>query len=244
EAAASAGVTPEVLTLDVCDEAAACAAVEEVIARAGRIDLLVNNAGIGGPGSVEETEVAVARQIFDTNYFGTVHMVRAALPHMRARRSGTIVNISSISAEYCLATLGHYAASKKAVEALSEALSEEVRPHGIGVVVVAPGVTATPMFTGRKYLRPVSPQSPYLDHLKRLLQYFSHRMRDGALTPDEVAQAIEEAASAAEGGYRRVLMGPDVSVLERDLSAPWRIQQGRRLLDEVASAFNAARRRV
>ena len=226
------------LRLDVRDEAAVHAAVNATVAETGRLDVLVNNAGIGGPGAVEDTTIEIAREIFETNYFGTVHATRAALPHLRAAGRGTIVNISSISAEVALPGMAHYGASKAAVEAFSEALAAEVRQLGIRVIVVAPGVTRTPMFTRRKYLRPISPHSPYLNHLRRLLQYFAWRTETGSIAAEDVAHQIHAAVHDDLTTFRFHL-GPDVRL--PDSSTPeTRMALGTALLDLADVEYRAA----
>ncbi|MHC6226331.1 oxidoreductase [Pseudomonas sp. X10] len=128
-----------VLPLDVTDPAQVEAAVSAAEARFGRIDVLVNNAGIGYFGSFEESDLAEARKMFEINVWGLSAMTRAVLPGMRARRSGQIVNISSVGGIAAFPALSFYNASKFAVEAISESLSQEVAPLGIKVLVVEPG---------------------------------------------------------------------------------------------------------
>jgi len=125
--------------LDVTDSGECANAVAEAEKRFGRIDVLVNNAGIGYFGSFEESDLAEARRMFETNVWGLTSMTRSALPGMRARRSGTIVNISSIAGLVGAPSLSFYNATKFAVEALSEALVTEVAPLGIKVLIVEPG---------------------------------------------------------------------------------------------------------
>ena len=105
------------LALDVNDEAAVQRGVGEVVAKAGAIDVLVNNAGIGGGGPIEEVPVDFAQSMFETNYFGVIRVIRAALPSMRERRRGAIVNVSSIAGRVAIAGHGHYSAVKHALEA-------------------------------------------------------------------------------------------------------------------------------
>ncbi|MEU0467124.1 SDR family oxidoreductase [Amycolatopsis sp. NPDC006131] len=140
------GLTGErllVLPLDVTDEEAARAATERAVERFGRIDVLVNNAGRGLFGAVEETSPAEARTLFDTNVFGVLAVTRAVLPVMRAQRSGHLLAISSMGGFSAGAGFGVYAASKFAVEALHEALREELAPFGVRVTIVEPGVFGT-----------------------------------------------------------------------------------------------------
>jgi len=128
-----------VLKLDVTDSAQVDAAVHAAEARFGRIDVLVNNAGVGYFGSFEESDLQQARQMFEINVWGLTEMTRAVLPGMRQRRSGTVVNISSVGGIAAFPALSFYNASKFAVEALSESLSQEVEPLGLKVLIVEPG---------------------------------------------------------------------------------------------------------
>ena len=127
-----------VLRLDVTDPVQIAAALQQAVTRFGQIDVLVNNAGIGYFAAVEEGEDAQIRRMFDINLFGLAAMTRAVLPGMRARREGSIVNISSIGGLKSFPAIGYYNASKFAVEGLSEALWQEVEPLGIKVMLVEP----------------------------------------------------------------------------------------------------------
>lgn len=133
--------------MDVRDEASVQRGIATVIGQAGRIDVLVNNAGGTLLGAVEETSIAEAQSLFDTNLFGTLRTIRAALPHMRAQRAGRIVNISSVLGFLPAPYMGLYSASKHAVEGLSESLDHEVRNFGIRVVLVEPSYTKTSLDT-------------------------------------------------------------------------------------------------
>ena len=126
------------LTLDVTDRDQAEAAVAAAIARFGRIDVLVNNAGIGYFAAIEESDEAEVRRMLEVNVFGLSRMMHLVLPGMRARRSGTIVNVSSIDGIRAFPAVGYYNGTKFAVEGISEALSQEVAPLGIKVLIVEP----------------------------------------------------------------------------------------------------------
>jgi NAD(P)-dependent dehydrogenase (short-subunit alcohol dehydrogenase family) len=136
------------LKLDVTDAVQIAAAVRQAEARFGTIDVLVNNAGYGYRGAVEEASDAEIRTLFDTNFFGLVAMTQAVLPGMRTRGSGYIVNISSVGGRMAAPGSGFYSASKFAVEGMSDALRKEVKPLGIGVMVVEPSGFRTD-FAGR-----------------------------------------------------------------------------------------------
>jgi NAD(P)-dependent dehydrogenase (short-subunit alcohol dehydrogenase family) len=136
------------LALDVTDDEQAAGAVRQAEDTFGGIDVLVNNAGYGYRAAVEEGDPADVRRLFATNFFGPVALIKAALPGMRARRSGAIVNISSIGALRCPPGSGYYSASKAALEAMTGSLRKEAEPLGIKVIAIEPGGFRTD-FSGR-----------------------------------------------------------------------------------------------
>ena len=156
----------------------------EVLDKAGRVDMLVNNAGIGGGGPIEDVPVDWVKTLFETNYFGVLRMTQAVLPGMRERRAGAIVNVSSVAGRLAVAGHGHYSAVKHALEAMSEALAQEVQRFGIRVAIVEPGVVVTPIFSKAK--RWADPASPYFDHVRRLLLLYQKQMPHAA-QPDDAA---------------------------------------------------------
>src|SRR5438067_9288448 len=133
------------LPLDVRSDDSVQTAVQSLLAQAGRIDLLVNNAGYVQFGAIEESSVADAQAQLDTNLFGVIRMLKAVLPVMRQQGSGRIINISSIVGHVAAPYGGLYATSKFALEGLSEALSEEVCPFGVTVSIIKPGFANTPI---------------------------------------------------------------------------------------------------
>ncbi|GHE51810.1 short-chain dehydrogenase/reductase [Streptomyces spiralis] len=140
----------EALALDVTDTAADEAAVRDVVARHGRIDVLVNNAGRTHVGALEETTDQELRDLFDVHVFGPAALTRAVLPHMRERRSGAIVQMSSMGGQMSFAGFGAYSGTKFALEGMSEALADEVAEYGVKVLIVEPGAFRTSLFgTGR-----------------------------------------------------------------------------------------------
>ena len=150
------------LSLDVTDEDSLRAGVDAILEKEGRIDILVNNAGYGSYGAIEEVPIAEARRQFEVNVFGAMRLTQLILPHMTDRGSGRIVNISSMGGKFAMALGGWYHATKYALEALSDALRQEVRPFGIDVVIVEPGMIRTnwPMIAA-KNLRAVSGLGKY-----------------------------------------------------------------------------------
>jgi NAD(P)-dependent dehydrogenase (short-subunit alcohol dehydrogenase family) len=133
----------ELMRLDVRDEASVKGCVEEVCSRAGRIDVLINNAGVNLVGAVEETSIGQAQALFDTNVIGVLRMIQAVLPDMRRQGAGQIINISSILGFLPGPFMGVYASTKHAIEGLSESLDHEVRAFGIRVVLIEPHYTRT-----------------------------------------------------------------------------------------------------
>jgi NAD(P)-dependent dehydrogenase (short-subunit alcohol dehydrogenase family) len=129
----------EIIQLDVTDSASVTAAIADVMERAGRLDVLINNAGFGAFGPIEDYSDEDLRQVFETNFFGALRVTRAALPAMRAQRSGTIILVSSVSGLRTFPFLSVYSASKFALEAASNGLRHELRSFGIRVVLVEPG---------------------------------------------------------------------------------------------------------
>ena len=138
------------LKCDITDEEQVKAAVAQVMAENGRIDILINNAGFGISGAVEFTETEDARRLFDVNFFGMVRMNRAVLPIMRQQGGGRIVNMSSVAAPIAIPFQAYYSASKAAVRTYTLALASEVRPFGIEVCVIMPGDIATGFTAARR----------------------------------------------------------------------------------------------
>ena len=197
------------VTLDVDDVASVNRGVGEVLERSGRIDVLVNNAGIGGGGPIGDVPVDWAKTLFETNYFGVIRVTQAVLPGMRERRSGVIVNVSSIAGRLAIAGHGHYSAVKHALEAMSEALAQEVVTFGIRVVIVEPGVVVTPIFT--KARRFADPASPYAVHVRRLLLFYQMQMKTPS-QPADVARVIHDAVTA-DAPKLRYPVGRDAELL-------------------------------
>ena len=199
-----------VVTLDVDDAVSVARGVGEVHDKSGRVDVLVNNAGIGGGGAIEDVPVDWAQSLFQTNYFGAVRMIQAVLPGMRARRGGVIVNVSSIAGRVAIAGHGHYSAVKHALEAMSEALAQEVQGFGIRVAIVEPGVVVTPIFS--KARRFTTERSPNADHVRRLLLFYQKQM-PRASQPADAARVIYEAATTTRPRLRW-LVGDDAERLD------------------------------
>jgi NAD(P)-dependent dehydrogenase (short-subunit alcohol dehydrogenase family) len=178
--------------------------VAEIMARSGRIDALVNNAGIGGGRAVEETPMHEVREIFETNYFGNVNVLRAVTPIMRQQKSGRIVTVGSLAGRVVMGCHAHYSASKWAMEGLSEALAQEMAEFNVKVAIIEPGCVLTPIW-GKGSL-PTEP-SPYLKSLQRLGRFFEFGLRRPAM-PTDVASAIAHAIESDKPHFRYPV-GPD-----------------------------------
>jgi|TARA_B110000503_G_scaffold38738_2_gene63628 NAD(P)-dependent dehydrogenase (short-subunit alcohol dehydrogenase family) len=193
-----------VIRLDLVDPASVKSAVAEIMQRSGRIDALVNNAGIGGGRAVEETPVAEAREIFETNYFGNVNVLLEVTPIMRKQKSGRIVTVGSLAGRVVMGCHAHYSASKWAMEGLSEALAQEMAEFKVKVAIIEPGCVLTPIW-GKGSL-PTEP-SPYQNSLQRLGRFFEFGLRRPAM-PTDVAGAIEHAIESDQPHFRYPI-GPD-----------------------------------
>jgi NAD(P)-dependent dehydrogenase (short-subunit alcohol dehydrogenase family) len=175
----------------------------KIASERGPIDVLVNNAGIVGGGAIEETPVDVFRQVMETNFFGGLRCIKAVVPDMRERRSGTIVNVTSIAGRLAMAPQASYAASKWAFEALSECLAQEMRAFNVRVAIVEPGVIATPIF---KKARPLQADSRY-PHSKRLRAIFAAALANPT-PPSLVGDAIRQIVDG-DSWQLRYPVGPD-----------------------------------
>jgi NAD(P)-dependent dehydrogenase (short-subunit alcohol dehydrogenase family) len=155
--------------MDVREDDSVSECVEQVLTRAGRVDVLVNGAGYALAGAIEDTSMAEARAQFETNFFGTVRVCRAVLPVMRRQRSGLIVNISSIGGLLALPFQGFYSASKFALEGLTEALRMEVGPRGVRVVLIEPGDFQTRLTANRHIAQAAGENTEYRASLRAAL---------------------------------------------------------------------------
>jgi NAD(P)-dependent dehydrogenase (short-subunit alcohol dehydrogenase family) len=194
----------KVIKLDLVDPESIATAVAQIMAEEGRIDALVNNAGIGGGTAVEETALEVAREIFETNYFGNVSVLRAVTPIMRKQKSGRIITVGSLAGQFVMGTHAHYSASKWAMEGLSEALACEMAEFNVKVAIIEPGCVLTPMWG--KGEAP-SAESPYSNSLARIGRWAEFGLTRAA-TPIDVAKAIAHAIESDRPHFRYPV-GPD-----------------------------------
>jgi NAD(P)-dependent dehydrogenase (short-subunit alcohol dehydrogenase family) len=186
----------EFVPLDVRDEASVKACVEEVLSRAGRIDVLINNAGVNLVGAIEETSIGQAQALFDTNVIGILRMIQAVLPGMRRQGAGQIVNISSILGFLPAPFMGVYASTKHAVEGLSESLDHEVRALGIRVVLIEPPYVRTNLDASAAQAD--GRIDDYAAQRRRTVAAITHNTN----TAPEPKVVAEEVLRSIEGSYR------------------------------------------
>jgi NAD(P)-dependent dehydrogenase (short-subunit alcohol dehydrogenase family) len=196
-------------SLDVTDTAQIERGVAEAIERFVRIDVLINNAGYGIVGAVEETPENELRAQMETNFFGAVAMARAVLPQMRSQRSGAIVNISSLGGQLSFAGFGAYSASKFALEGISEAMAQELAPFGIKVLIVEPGAFRTE-FAGDA-LRHMPSLDAYRDVVGGTREFARGMHNTQAGDPDKAARAIDIALQTAHTPLRLQLGSDAIS---------------------------------
>ena len=187
---APAGVT--YLDLDVTSDESVGFVVKQVIDWFGRIDVLVNNAGVGSAGAAEESSVAQDQRVFDVNVFGVIRMTKAVLPHMRARGSGRIINISSVLGFVPAPYAASYAAAKHAIEGYSESVDHEVREHGVRVLLVEPAYTKTGFDANA--MQADMPLPVYAQQRRIFGDVLAEAMKDGD-DPAIVAEVIVSAAT-------------------------------------------------
>lgn len=200
--------------LDVSDSAAVSRAVEAGIARFGRIDVLVNNAGFGVLGGIEETSANDVEKIFRTNVFGLLNVTRAVLPQMRKQRSGHIINLSSVGGYQSYAGWGVYCATKFAVEGITESLALEVAPLGIFATVVEPGFFRTD-FLDAKSLTTVSNSIPdYAETVGAMRKAMSDANHQQPNDPQKLAPALIKLVNAAKPPVRLPLGFDAIAAIE------------------------------
>jgi NAD(P)-dependent dehydrogenase (short-subunit alcohol dehydrogenase family) len=181
-----------VVTLDVTDGEAVDMAVSQAFASAGKIDVMVNNAGYGLLGALEKATDAEARRLFDVDVFAPFRIIRAALPHLRAQASGHIINITSIAGRAPGPGSALYSAAKYALEGLSASLAQEVRPFGVKVTAVAPGAFRTDFLSDHSIRKSDAEDAAYATSVGRLMSGFGAMAGNQIGDPDRAAQAILE----------------------------------------------------
>jgi NAD(P)-dependent dehydrogenase (short-subunit alcohol dehydrogenase family) len=202
-AASSESLPITVSAMDVNSDESVRGAVGEVVAQHGPLDVLVNNAGIVRRGSVEELDLLEFRAVMETNYFGAIRCMQAVLPSMRTRRSGCIVNVTSLAGRISCSPMGPYAASKFALEAISDALAQEVKALGIRVAIVEPGLIDTDM----AWSITKEADTTVYPHSRRMAGLFSASLITPT-SPELVADKIREIVES-DSPQVRYPVGPD-----------------------------------
>jgi NAD(P)-dependent dehydrogenase (short-subunit alcohol dehydrogenase family) len=197
-----------IVTLDMADGDAAEGAVRQAFAHAGKIDVIVNNAGYGLLGALEKATDAEARRLFEVDVFAPFRIIRAALPHLRAQASGHIINITSIAGRAPGAGSALYAAAKYALEGMSASLAQEVRPFGVKVTAVAPGAFRTDFLSSHSIRKSEGEDAAYGPTVGRMMSGFGAMAGKQIGDPDRGAQAILDLVRADEPPIH-LLLGTD-----------------------------------
>ena len=203
ETAAKEGLPLHISTMDVDSDGSVTAGMASIYREAKHIDVLVNNAGVEANGSVEELPLETMRAVMETNYFGALRCIQAVVPDMRQRKSGCIINIASVAGKISTSPLGCYAASKFALEGISEALAQEMYTFNVRVAIVEPGIIDTAM--PRRIAEPTG-MAVYPQH-RRLAHLFAASLRNSA-PPSLVAKKILEIIDSGTLQLRHPV-GPD-----------------------------------
>jgi NAD(P)-dependent dehydrogenase (short-subunit alcohol dehydrogenase family) len=197
--AKQAGVTVELIELDVTEDASVRDGFSQIIGLAGRVDNLVNNAGIGGNAVTEDCPISMYAETMNVNFYGAVRCIQAVLPGMRARRSGSIVNVSSVVGRVAAIAQQPYVTSKWALEGMSEGLAQEVSPFGIRVAIIEPGITKSAIFA--KNTGHPEGSGAYASAYRRMFQFYAKGI--GAATdPMEVGELVHHAITTDQPKLR------------------------------------------
>lgn len=204
----------QVIQLDVNDDVTVRNAINKIVKDGKRIDVLVNNAGYGLFGALEELSIEEIKAQFETNFFGVVRVTQAVLPTMRNQNGGgTIVNISSVGGQVSVPILSAYNSTKFALEGLSESLSHELGPFGIRVIIIEPGFIKTNIMNSSVLAKSASVEnSPYYSFTKKIESYFKSMMDNPESSNPEVAKVILYAVTS-DNSQLRFTVGNDASVI-------------------------------
>ena len=204
----------QVVQLDVNDDKSVKDAIDKIVAENKRIDLLVNNAGYGLFGSLEDISLEEIKAQFETNFFGVIRVTQQVLPVMRKQNSGTIVNVSSVGGRIGVPVLSAYQSTKFALEGLSESMSYELEPFGIRVVIIEPGFIRTNIInSSTSAKKDLDPKSPYFSLMQNVKNHFKSMMENASSSPpEEVAKVILQAITS-ENPQLRYTVGDDATTL-------------------------------
>lgn len=191
----------KIIRLDVNEDESIRVAIQKIISDSGRIDILINNAGYGMFGPIEEISIEEIKEQFETNFFGTIRLIKAIVPIMRKQRNGTIVNISSMVGRFGVPLNAAYVSSKFALEGLSESISFELQEFGIKVILVEPGVIQTDFFQNLK-IRGNDTKSPYYKLMDNRIAFLKVAMKNSVSSSDQVANTILHAVNSRDPDMR------------------------------------------
>lgn len=194
----------KIIRLDVNEDESIRIAIQEIISDSGRIDILINNAGYGMFGPIEEISIEEIKEQFETNFFGTIRLIKAIVPIMRKQRNGTIVNISSMVGRFGVPLNAAYVSSKFALEGLSESISFELQEFGIKVILVEPGVIQTDFFQNLKN-RGNDTKSRYYKLMDKRIAFLKGAMKNSVSSSDQVANTILHAVNSRDPDMRYVI---------------------------------------
>jgi short-subunit dehydrogenase len=199
----------KIIRLDVNEDESIRIAIQKIISDSGGIDILINNAGYGMFGPIEEISIKEIKEQFETNFFGTIRLIKAIVPIMRKQRNGTIVNISSMVGRFGVPLNAAYVSSKFALEGLSESISFELEEFGIKVILVEPGVIQTDFFHNLK-VKGNDTKSPYYKLMDKRIAFLKAAMKNSVSSSDQVANTILHAVNSRDPDMRYII-GNDVT---------------------------------
>ena len=194
----------KILRLDVNDNQSIKLAIKKILNDTGRIDVLINNAGYGMFGPIEEITIQEIKKQFETNFFGAIRLIKAIVPIMRKQGNGTIVNISSMVGRFAVPLNSAYVSSKFAVEGLSESISFELEEFGIRVIVIEPGVVKSDFFHNVK-VKGMNLESPYHELMERRVNFLDKAMKNSLTSSYDVAGTILDALNSKDPKFRYVI---------------------------------------
>src|ERR687896_694397 len=218
----------QVVQLDVNDDISVKNAIDKIVAAAAenkRIDVLVNNAGYGLFGSLEETSIEEIKALFETNFFGVIRVTQQVLPIMRKQHSGggTIVNVSSVGGRIGVPILSAYQSTKFALEGLSDSMSYELEPFGIRVVIIEPGFIRTNIVnSSTSAQKALDPKSPYFPLMQKVKNYFKSMMENASSSspPEEVAKVILQAITSKNPQLRYTVGNDAATIIQARMNMP------------------------
>ena len=204
----------EVVQLDVNSDESVTDTINSIVKKHNRIDVIVNNAGYALGGALEETSMDEIRKQFETNFFGAVRVMRAAIPFMRSQRSGKIVNITSMGGRISIPLSTFYHGSKFALEGVSESLQYELEPFGIKTILIEPGAVGSNFWKSIKIANgATSPNSPYTQLADNMSKTFK-KMEENAMHPSEVAKTILDVVTSDDPQLRYVVGNDATKIIE------------------------------